>query len=103
MGSPGLRRNGNPLWAIHPTKASPVSRTTLSDPSVCPGVCIMLPLIPYSSRGYDSDVINMSGVNLGKFTLLKIPNKGAFVILHQVFTHLRIIIPPASTKVLSDS
>jgi hypothetical protein len=38
MGKPGLKRKGNLFIAISPTKASPVSNRTLTDPEEWPGV-----------------------------------------------------------------
>ena len=43
-------RRGNPFIARSPTKASPVSSRTLTDPGEWPGVGMILPGIPKSAK-----------------------------------------------------
>jgi len=58
MGIPGDKRKGNLFMAISPTKASPESINTLTEPEECPGVYTILPEIPYSFRCVNANYVN---------------------------------------------
>jgi len=65
IGKLGLRHIGNAFIAKSPTKASPVSNTTLTAPGECPGVEMTFPANPNSAKENASSPKMISAVVAG--------------------------------------